>query len=506
MFPILLPLVYLACSVSADEPKITLRILAFDRPQTRVEQRLADSKFTPASGIKVILETNSFSELQRKLNDVVNDQNARYDLIQYDYQWLGLLVAEKALERLDGADYFGKDAWSPRATNDLTEAEMIAASTNAAVSFSDFRPEITFRLVKYPTNENDLFQRKFDRYLDKPIYGMPWSTAALVLVYRDDLLASAFAGVQPSVAEFYRDNVEPNWKDQWRFLVSAAGLVQIAFPDVSGAFARGSAAHDGILQDFLPILWSFGGNLCNEANWKTEGILNSASNVKALEFYSEWNTKRKVVSSESVNWGDAEAVNALAAGKAAMGQLWPRHGPFLEERSKAAGRISYAMLPGVTTVSIQSGGGESAVTSLDALKKLETTTSIRRATLYGCEGVAISAFSNQKQAAWKYLQWLLSRHTQLALVFEKGSAFCSARKDLASESGLVNQRNKVVMEQFDAGIVRSSWNNPLAAQLDKALALECNLAFRGVKTPKEALDAAAKQTQAILDEHVVRPK
>ncbi|MSR65552.1 MAG: extracellular solute-binding protein [Verrucomicrobiae bacterium] len=493
-------------SVLAEEPKITLHVLAFDRPQTQFEQRLADTTFTPATGIKVILETNSFSEMERKLGETIGGKEPRYDLVHYDYQWLGRLVAAQALEKLDGADYFGEDACSARVTNEWNEMEAVAASTNAGIAFADFRPAITFRLVKYPTTENDIVHRKFDRYLNAPIYGMPWSTAAQVLVYRDDLVASSFAKVQPPVAEFYRSSVEPNWKDQWQFLVSAAGLVQIVHPGVNGVFARGSTSHDGILQDFLPILWSFGGDICDEAHWKTEGILNSDSNVKALQFFCEWNAKKKIVSPDSVNWGVAEVVDALGEGRAAMGQLWPYYGPLLEGRPKTAGRIGYAIMPGVTAVVIQSRSNESALTSLDALKKLETRTTIRRATLYGCEGVGINSFSKQKQAAWKYLQWLFSRHTQLALIYEKGSAFCSARKDLAGESRSFNQLNRVVMEQFEAGIVRSSWNNPLAAQLDKVLALECNLAFRGVKTPKEALNAAAMQTQAILDDHVERPK
>src|SRR5205814_870877 len=82
--------------------------------QAPAEQRLADSKFTPATGIKIVLETNSLAELQRKLDAAIAGKSPSYDLVHYDYQWLGKLVTAHALEKLDAPDYFGENAHSSR--------------------------------------------------------------------------------------------------------------------------------------------------------------------------------------------------------------------------------------------------------------------------------------------------------------------------------------------------------------------------------------------------------
>ena len=490
------------------EPEVTLRVLALDRPQAAAEQQLADKAFTAQTGIKVVLQTNSATELHRKLTQVARDKAAEYDLLHYDPQWLGQLVGAGALEQLDAPAFLGTNAPADSPV-EWTEAQMLAAATNQALTLAIFRPEMTYRLAKFPTIERDLARREFDKYAATPVFGLPWSVAAEILAFRVDLVDSAFARVQPSVAEFYNTHVAPNWTNEWSAFGSAGRLVQLVHENVKAAGARGAASRDAVLRDVLPMLWAFGGELWKEEKRQAAGVLNSASNVKALHYYCEWNSKSKtpIVPAGSVTWGEAETAKALADGTIAAALLGPVPAWKVQNDKtvRAAGRLEFAMAPGVVAVVVQAKPSKDpggAVTG--ALDSFQAETTIRRATLSGCVGVGISSFSKQKPAAWRYLEWLFSRQTQTALIFEKDSNFVSARKDLAAESRSATPVNRVVVESFDLGAVRSPWNVPEAAQLDAILALECNLAFRGVKTPQAALDAAAKEIQAVLDEGSAR--
>ena len=92
---------WLERTATGAEPQITLRVLAFDLPQVQAEQRLADSVFTPKTGIRVRYETNAAGDLHRKLRDGIASKSGQFDLVQYDSHWLGDLVPNGGLERRD---------------------------------------------------------------------------------------------------------------------------------------------------------------------------------------------------------------------------------------------------------------------------------------------------------------------------------------------------------------------------------------------------------------------
>src|ERR1051325_3199416 len=88
----LLIFVAAALPLSAAEETTVLNVLAFDLPQALAEQRLADTNFTAKTGIKVVLETNSPGDVQRKLDQIISRKDAHFDLVQYDTSSLGRLV------------------------------------------------------------------------------------------------------------------------------------------------------------------------------------------------------------------------------------------------------------------------------------------------------------------------------------------------------------------------------------------------------------------------------
>jgi len=427
------------CGGPKDDPA-AIHILALNWPQATVEQKLADTVFTPKTGIKVILETNQYDVVEQKMKQVINAHSSQYDLVHFDSQWVGEFVAAKGLERLDDPDYLGEP--------------------KCPIKFDDFFPAVGTVLGKYPTNEREVFKGKYKLYKKTPVYGMPWSTGTAILFYRKDLFQEAGIKAPPAT-----------WDD---FLKDAIKLNKL--PQRYGAFTHAGRQGDYITQDFFPIMWSHGGELWDAKTRKAAGILNSAANVQALEYYVSWNLKHHVVPAESANWGNEEVFNALAQDKVAMGGFWATFGAFLEDAktSKVAGKMAYAPIPG-----------------------WRIKGKIVRAAMYGCQGTAITAFSKKKDKAWIYMKWLLSKDTQKALLDDPAAAFFSARRDLAKYTASRNPRNKAVMDSL--AYAHDFWNNPSYSELLSIIQRELNLAFIGTKTPKAALDTAAADIQAVLD-------
>jgi multiple sugar transport system substrate-binding protein len=443
------------CGRRAQQPQAHLRILALNWPQAPVEQRLANEIFTPRTGIKVTLEMNTYDNVEVKMKQVINSRSSDYDIVHYDSQWLGQFVAAKGLERLDTPDYLD--------------------SPDAEISFDDFMPEYAVVMGKYPTDASEVFAGHFDRYRDTPIYGLPWATGCQIMFYRADLLKQAgFVDEQ--------GNAKP--PETWpEFVRIAKALTKRGVR--YGAWTHAGRQGDYITQDFFPIMWANGGDLWDSKTWRAQGVINSPQNVEALQFYCDWNLKHHIVPAESANWGNEEVFNACAQDQAAMGQFWATFGAALEDRdrSKVVGKMAYAVVPGFR----------------DA-----RTGKIRRAAMYGCQATAITAFSKQKQAAWAYIQWLMSRETQKAILDDPTSAFVSAREDLLEYTKSRNPRNRAALES--SLLAHDFWNNPEYSKLLNIVQRELNLAFIGQKTPKRALDDAARDLQQVLDASPFRPK
>lgn len=432
----------------AREKGVTLRILALNWPQAAVEQRLANEIFTPKTGIKVVLETNNYDAVEVKMKQVISSRSSDYDIVHYDSQWLGEFVAANGLERLDTPEYL--------------------LSPDSKIKFDDFIPQYAIIVGKYPTKEREVFAGQFEKYKDTPVYGLPWATGCQILFYRKDLLEEAGYKKPPETWDEFVEIAKKLTKKGVRY----------------GAWTHAGRQGDYITQDFFPILWANGGELWDPDRWQVKGILDSPQNIRALQFYVDWNLKHGIVPPESANWGNEEVFNAIAQDRAAMGQFWATFGAFLEDpkQSKVVGKMGYSIVPGFRDKSGR----------------------IRRAAMYGCQGTAITTFSKHKKEAWQYIQWLLSKETQKALLDDPTSAFVCCRKDLVEYTKSRNPRNKAVLDSTP--FVHDFWNNPEYSKMLNVIQRELNEAFIGRKKPEDALRTAADEIQRILDESPHNPR
>ena len=207
-----------------ERGQVTLRILALNWPQAKVEQDLANERFTPKTHIRVEIEQNSYDSVEVKMKHVITSHSDQYDIVHYDSQWLGEFVAAGGLERLDTREYLG--------------------APSASISFDDFIPEYATVVGKYPTDADEIFAGRYGQYEKTPIYGLPWATGCQILFYRRDLLQEAGFSEPPQT-----------WPE---FVQVAKAMTRNG---VTGAWTHASRKGDYITQDFFPILWANGGRL-----------------------------------------------------------------------------------------------------------------------------------------------------------------------------------------------------------------------------------------------------
>ena len=340
------------------------------------------------------------------------------------------------------------------ALDDLSGPDFLG-SADATVKFDDFFPELTYRLAKYPTNDAELTAGDFGAFAETPVYGMPWSINCQALWYRTDLIPTP-----PETWEELREMAKAATKD---------GVYGMAF--------QGARTGDWITSDWLPIMWGNGGELWDPTTYTAEGYVNSPEAVTALELMRAMVADDKSVDPASGNWTINERLAAILQGRTAMALSWvPLFGGVAEDpaSSMVVGKIAFAPSP--------KGPRSQAAT-------------------YGCQGSGINALSQNKEAAWQYLQWLTAKEQQQAIMAEIGAGFQSARKDLRDAGQYPWQQSFV--EQIP--IVRDFWNIPEYAQLLSSLQTQLNLGYVGRKAPQEALDDAAIEQQAIYDSSPDKP-
>ena len=421
-------------AATPPQPAKTLHILTLNWPQAAVEQEFADKYFTPKTGIKVVIEAQPYSFAEAKAKQELAAKSPYYDILDYDSQWIGGYVAANGLERLDTPQYLN--------------------APDSPIKADDFIPEVALDLMRYPSLFDDLFvTHNLDKYKNAPVYGLPWSINAQILVYRKDLIS----------------NPPKTW-DEYKALAKKFNDP----PKMYGTVFSASRQSDYVSMDFFPMLWGWGANIWDEKNWKAEGYVNSPQAIEAMKFFASF-YKDGLVPPDTPNYAMDEKVTAITQGKVALAEEWNLMGSVLEDPkiSVVSGKLGYAVTP----------AGPQGQYSM-----------------YGCQGTGINAFSKQKKEAWDYLKWFTSKETQERLLNDPRAAFASARKDLVEANRKSSPWNAAFMDSIP--YMRDFFNiTPYSEFLD-VLQSEENLGFSGRKSPEKAMNDAAIEAQAILDSNI----
>ena len=236
---------------------------------------------------------------------------------------------------------------------------------------------------------------------------------------------------------------------------------------MAGYVVRGAATNP-IVADFLPILWSFGGDVF-DANWNV--IIDSPASLGAVKFLV--NDLKGVAPSGSENIDAADRSRLMAIGQAYQSTVWPGEVTGIVENpkvSKTIGKVGYIPMPAGP-----SGKG------------------------YGMMGnwlLAIPKASKNGRAGADFISWVTSPKVQKTYAEAGG---IPARKSILNDRAM-NKKNP-----YFAALARSleavpNWR-PRTDQwnaVETILGTNLNAALAGLATPEDATKKAAAEIRALM--------
>jgi multiple sugar transport system substrate-binding protein len=295
-------------------------------------------------------------------------------------------------------------------------------------------------------------------------YSVPVITDTRMLVYRRDLFENADVQAAYQEATGSELKVPETWSE----------LLQIAqFFKNSDFIDNGYASHwvnsgDLVQTAWNHILWSFGGELWDPDTYTVEGVLNNEIGVQAVEF------GRQLVETGPVGvegFAFDETVGTICNGSTAMIEIWYGFGGAFTDSATCgeADNLGFAVVPGEVEHFISLGG----------------------------QGMSVSSYSANQDAALAFIAWLQSDEIQTRWV--EGGGFPGRNSILESDAFLnAAPYNPTFAEAFT--YVKDFWNIPEYNQLLSIQGEYLNLALSGQMDAQEALDEIAAEQQEVLDE------
>lgn len=289
------------------------------------------------------------------------------------------------------------------------------------------------------------------------IFCFPFNTPLMIRFYRTDVYKNLQLP-QPVTWDDYYDNVQ------------AIGTSSNIYGCVSQA-----SITTPIFHEFYNHLYSFGGRFWDIKTSSITPTINDAKNVQALENFARF-YPYTLPSSVTNTWEDAVA--AMAHGQAANAITFEDFAVLIDDplRSLVKGLMAYSVNPSGPSGSYSS---------------------------YIGDGIGISKFSKNPQAAWLWLQWATATGTQMMLVADPLTRYVPSRLS-ASNSSFVQE--KLATPAYDPVRIsrdilssgKIAFTTPFKGSSNAADVIAKSIfnAYTGTSTAQAALDAAQAQLEA----------
>src|SRR3990170_921397 len=259
-----------------------------------------------------------------------------------------------------------------------------------------------------------------------------------------------------------------------RAALSAAGITSApkTFADLRAAAAKLKAKDIYLFADggtggwnVLPWIWAGGGSLTNARYTKASGFLNSARTVAAVQLLVDLYKQGAVPSLILGDQGATGTEEGLAKGKYATILDGPWMLPIFR-KAHPDFRVATARVPAGPGGSISVVGGEDIV---------------------------LTSASKNKVASLKFLRFMISpwAQTQMARAGQM-----PVRKDVSKNLTKINAGFAIFAKQLETARPRTP--HPNWPKIDSVLGTAVASAIKGDKSTKAALDAAAKEIDALL--------
>jgi multiple sugar transport system substrate-binding protein len=263
----------------------------------------------------------------------------------------------------------------------------------------------------------------------------------------------------------YRNDIPTTAPATWDDVLAAAQANDS--DNLAGYVIRGKATNP-VVADFLPILWSFGGDVFDE-NWNV--VIDSDESMAAVDFLI--NDLKAVAQDGPAETDAADRSRLVANGEGLQSTVWPGEVTDItnnQEVSPNRDKISYIPMPAGP-----SGKG------------------------FGMMGnwlLAIPKASTKGRAAAEFIKWMTQADTQKTYA-EKGG--------IPSRTSILNDATLGAANPYFAALAQSlaagpNWR-PRTDQwnaVETALGTNLNAALAGTKETDAAIQAAAEEIRGIM--------
>lgn len=289
------------------------------------------------------------------------------------------------------------------------------------------------------------------------IYGLPFFNSSKLFYYNEKMLQDAgFDGPPQTLDEL---------------LEYAIAVTKGSGADKVWGTVWSWAQDECLICDYVALVYAYPDGELFDENGRP--VFNQGGAVKALQFMVDLLHKYEVADPASLTFHEDDVNKALAAGRAAMILNW--EGAVQEANDPATSQV-----PGQVRVGL-----------IPAQPPLKSSTTL------GPEGLAIMNNAPNKEAALKFVEYMMDREVQKAIFVNGG--FFPVYKDLYNDPELAGMVDDFAVygEQFSYGHSR-----PKVVQYNEIsdiLQLEIHNALLQRKSPQQALDDAAAKINALLD-------
>lgn len=281
-------------------------------------------------------------------------------------------------------------------------------------------------------------------YYKGAYYGLPLNTNTKIAVYNKQLLKRLGITKLPETMDEFIAMAKPLLQEENVWPIAIGG---------SGSWGM------------LPWFWTMGGTVTNEDYTKAVGYFNSADSIKALttlrDWYREGIVGPSLLGEEPNTWGGMENANYL------MMDDGPWYYSIVGD--SALENTMYATLPAGPNGSISVVGGENLV---------------------------LFKTSRNKEAAWTFMKWMLEEFPQVTMA--QVGMIPTTKSASANPEVTKTPYVATYIKQLETANPRTP--HPNWEKISEVMGMTFERVFRGEAEPAEALNKAALEIEALLQE------
>jgi multiple sugar transport system substrate-binding protein len=258
----------------------------------------------------------------------------------------------------------------------------------------------------------------------------------------------------------------PNGPRTWDDVIKAASAMTAAGGGRYFGYVFRGGQGNPVVADFMPIFWSYGGNLFNAD--RTKVTIDTPEGAAAMKTFM---ALRDISPKGVESYGANETGQALAAGTAASSINWPNWVGTFEDpsQSRMVGKLAYSAIPSGT----HAGSSE-----------------------IGHWTMGIMSASKNKQEAFDFMIWATSAE-QIKISATRGNP--PVRFSVFTDPELTSQEKfrhfPILMEAINFSTPRP--RHPKWPEIENAFGIDLSKAVAGTESPEEALKSAQAAVEQI---------